>query len=129
MYNARYVLIGLAVFAVLFTMPFWANIGRASYTPPDLKYPDPAVAKQCVMPKQWMRAEHMQLLNDWRDAAVRDGNRVFVGQDGKQYQASLTNGCMKCHDDKKEFCDKCHNQLGVSPYCWTCHVEPVKGAK
>ena len=23
-----------------------------------------------------------------------------------------------------DFCDRCHNYLAVSPYCWDCHVDP-----
>jgi len=37
---------------------------------------------------------------------------------------------MKCHSNKKEFCDKCHNYMAVVPYCWSCHIAPKeeKGA-
>jgi hypothetical protein len=31
---------------------------------------------------------------------------------------------MKCHDNKEEFCDKCHLYAGVTPYCWDCHIDP-----
>jgi hypothetical protein len=72
----------------------------------------------------------MQILNDWRDAVVREDRRVYVSSTGKQYDMSLQNTCMKCHDDKEKFCDKCHVALSVDPYCWTCHIEPkAKGAK
>jgi hypothetical protein len=37
---------------------------------------------------------------------------------------SLQNSCMKCHSNKKEFCDKCHNYVAVKPYCWSCHIAP-----
>jgi hypothetical protein len=122
MYNGRYVLIGLGVFALVFTYPFWANLGRASYAPPDLKYPKNE--KECVLPKAEMRVKHMVILNEWRDWVVRDGQRDFVTSSGKSFRMSLTDGCMKCHDDKKEFCDKCHTPLAVSPYCWDCHIIP-----
>ncbi len=29
---------------------------------------------------------------------------------------SLQNGCMKCHSNKKKFCDECHNYMAVKPY-------------
>ena len=44
--------------------------------------------------------------------------------DHRRYYKSLSGTCMSCHDDKAGFCDKCHDYLGVQPYCWDCHVEP-----
>jgi hypothetical protein len=37
---------------------------------------------------------------------------------------SLQNGCMRCHSNKKKFCDECHNYMAVKPYCWDCHIQP-----
>ncbi|MGD8893899.1 MAG: menaquinol oxidoreductase, partial [Desulfobacterales bacterium] len=34
------------------------------------------------------------------------------------------NTCLDCHEEKAEFCDKCHNYASVSPYCWECHIDP-----
>ena len=48
-------------------------------------------------------------------------------KNGKVYWKSLTLTCMKCHDDKEKFCDKCHDSVAVTPYCWDCHVQPPKG--
>jgi hypothetical protein len=31
---------------------------------------------------------------------------------------------MDCHSNKKEFCDTCHDYSSVTPYCWSCHIEP-----
>jgi len=67
---------------------------------------------------------HMQMLNDWRDQAIRNGQRVYVATDGKEYVVSLQNTCMDCHNNKTKFCDQCHNYAGVTPYCWECHIEP-----
>ena len=47
-----------------------------------------------------------------------------MAANGKAYNMSLQNTCMKCHPNKSEFCDKCHNYTSVKPYCWDCHVEP-----
>ncbi len=33
----------------------------------------------------------------------------MVTVDGKQYKKSLMMGCLKCHTDKKKFCEQCHN--------------------
>ncbi len=126
MYNGKYVIPGIVVFVALFTLPFWFNLatGETKYEKPKLAYPSEAKAKECVETKEWMLAEHMQLLNDWRDEALREGNREFVASTGKKYVASLQNTCMNCHANKAEFCDKCHDTMSVDPYCWSCHLEP-----
>ncbi len=52
------------------------------------------------------------------------GKRIPVKVAGMEYQKSLTGTCMKCHANKADFCDTCHNYLGVSPTCWDCHNFP-----
>ena len=75
-----------------------------------------------------MITEHMKLLNDWRTEVVRYGKRMYVASDGKTYEMSLQNECMKCHSNKSQFCDQCHNYAGLQkdsdPYCWNCHIAP-----
>ncbi|WP_027187530.1 sulfate reduction electron transfer complex DsrMKJOP subunit DsrJ [Desulfovibrio cuneatus] len=122
MYNAKYIWPGIVIFIVLFSMPFWMNTGQEQYTRPQLALP--AGEKECVEPAEWMRANHMQLLNTWRDMALREEQRVYVSSSGKQWEVSLQNTCMKCHSNYVEFCDKCHVSNSVSPYCWDCHVLP-----
>lgn len=122
MYNAKYVIPGIIVFLAVFTFPFWANVGSASYVKPELKYP--ADATECIESKEFMQAEHMQMLNTWRDEVVRNGNRIYTASNGKEWNMSLQNTCMKCHANKEEFCDKCHDTNSVNPYCWDCHVAP-----
>lgn len=81
--------------------------------------------KQCIKPTEYMAANHMQILNDWRDQIVRDGeNRNFGAVDGVMYEKSLQHTCLKCHSNPKEFCDKCHSYASVHVYCWDCHVRP-----
>lgn len=128
MYNAGKIITGLVIFVFIFTLPLWWQAGKAAQVPkPEL----PKTEKMCVEDAEYMRTSHMQLLNDWRDAVVRDADRVYVGKDGKKYSMSLTNDCMKCHNDKKKFCDQCHDYLAVTPYCWDCHLTPeqVKESK
>lgn len=79
-------------------------------------------------PVEFMRAEHMYLLNEWRDQALRYENRTYVSSTGKKWTISLQNTCLKCHSNYEEFCDKCHVSNSVDPYCWTCHILP-KGNK
>ena len=126
-YNGGKILIGLIVFAALFASPFYLNRGKAT-AKPELKIDTPEIQKledkKCVEPKEFMRAEHMQILNNWRDAVVRNGDRNQIIISGQKYDKSLQNGCMKCHSNKKDFCDKCHNYVAVKPYCWDCHIAP-----
>ncbi|MBF0506215.1 MAG: sulfate reduction electron transfer complex DsrMKJOP subunit DsrJ [Nitrospirae bacterium] len=127
MYDSGKIITGLLVFVAIVSFPFVYSRGT-NIVKPEPKIDTPVIqqmaVKQCVQPRAFMRAEHMQLLNDWRDSVVRDGNRVYVGFGGKQYNMSLQNTCMHCHSNKKEFCDSCHNFMSVKPYCWDCHIAP-----
>lgn len=128
MYDGSKIIVGLALFVGVMTFPFWNNVGKAAYKTPELKLPPKSVATECIESREIMRDRHMQILNDWRDEALRNGNREYVSETNhKTYLISLQNSCMKCHDNKEEFCDKCHNSAAVSPYCWDCHIAPKKG--
>lgn len=132
MYNSGKVIIGIIIFVVLATLPFWVNMGKAA-AKPDPKIDTPVIEslaeKRCVEPKEFMKTEHMTLLNEWRDAALRDGKRLYVASDGKEYDINLQNTCMNCHSNKKKFCDECHNYAAVKPYCWDCHIAPKEDEK
>lgn len=122
MYDGGKIVPGLLVFLFLITSPAWYNVvtGRADYRPePQL----PSDQKECVKPAPYMKAFHMDLLNQWRDEVVRRGARVYGAVGGQTYDMSLSNTCLRCHANKAEFCDRCHNYVGVKPYCWDCHVE------
>ena len=127
MYNGKYIITGLVLFVGLLTMPFWLNMGKAAARP-DPKVDTPVIKqlkeKRCIESKEFMRTEHMQMLNDWRTWVVRDGTRGYISTDGTQFNMSLQNTCMGCHSNKSQFCDQCHDYLAVKPYCWTCHIEP-----
>ncbi len=125
MYNAKYIIPGIIIFVVICTVPFWFNLASPAYVRPELVLPKDQ--KECVEPVEFMREEHMQLLIDWRDKALREGLRSYTATNGKVWEISLQNTCMSCHNDKAKFCDACHNSNSVDPYCWDCHVEP-KGA-
>ena len=126
MYDSGKIIPGLVIFVALMTFPIWSSLGKAAPAPkPKL----PVHEKKCVEDKAFMRSTHMQLLNEWRDQALRKGNREYINKEGKRFWISLQNTCMKCHDDKAAFCDKCHTYATVKPYCWDCHLAPVKGNK
>lgn len=125
MYDANKVIAGIIVFLVFVTSPFWLNIGNSGAMP-QLELPQDKSLK-CVEDAKHMRANHMQLLDEWRVENIRHGERVLELPDGKKFSKSLStkdDSCLGCHKDKKKFCDRCHEYVGVNPYCFSCHVTP-----
>ncbi len=119
MYGKEKIIPALIIFVVVMTLPFWVQGGKASETPkPDI----PQGVGQCVEAGIDMKTSHMQILNTWRETVVREANRVHISEDGRKFSMSLTNECLRCHTDKTKFCDRCHNYMAVSPYCWDCHL-------
>ncbi|MBF0124523.1 MAG: hypothetical protein HQL60_04220 [Magnetococcales bacterium] len=105
---ALYRIILMAVVGVLClmdNMPVWA-MGAAV---PQLQ---PAQDKPCVRDPAWMRRNHPEFLRQKRDLTVREGVRVR--------NESLAR-CATCHQDRAQFCDRCHQYAGVDPNCFTCH--------
>lgn len=127
MYNKNAVIAGIVAFLVICSSPFWCGFSSDSYKKPEI-VTQKDKNKECVEDAAFMRAEHMQLLNEWRDQALRNGSRVYVNAKGKKFDISLQNTCLKCHNNYEDFCDKCHKTNNVEPYCWTCHILP-KGSK
>jgi len=126
MYDRKFIITAALVVLVLFTSPFW--LSTFGYKRPELQLPPNE--KECVESRDFMRAEHMQMLNEWRDQALRNEHRVYVAQNGKKWEISLQNTCLKCHNNTEKFCDACHISNSVYPYCWTCHIELAgKGGK
>lgn len=118
------IIAGLIIFVGFATAPFWLNAGKAAPTPEPELTPKAKEAKVCVESTEFMKTSHMQLLNTWRDAAVREDMRVYESSTGKEYDISLQNTCLNCHSNKDKFCDRCHNFVGVGQlYCWDCHIE------
>jgi hypothetical protein len=134
MHDRGRIVLGLLVFLALVTFPVWYNLvsGKES-RPPEIELPQDE--SRCVADREFMRAEHMQLLMDWRDEVVRNNQRIYTTADNRQFPMSLSGtartkdggSCMSCHANKDKFCDRCHDYLAVKPYCWECHVEPAGG--
>jgi hypothetical protein len=127
MYDKGKIIAGIIIFLVIMLSPFWYNAltGRAGYVPVLKVSTD---AKQCVEDVQYMRANHMDLLNYWKKIAVREGVRFYKNHEGKTYAISLTGTCIGCHSNKAQFCDRCHDYAGVKPICWDCHNVPQMNA-
>lgn len=129
--SKKWIVIGLIIFVGLFSSPFWYNVlfkmGKATAAPEVVLTEKAKAAKQCVMPTDYMRTEHMQLLDEWRLKVVRGAVREFTNPAGQTFNMSLSNTCLDCHSNKAEFCDRCHNYASVSPYCWDCHIDNPKG--
>lgn len=157
MYDKLKILPFLIIGVCLFLSPMWYDniFGKGTKAPEPVLTPKAKEAGQCVAPKAYIKAWHMQLLDAWRQEVVRDDQRYFntnenlwwdyslspklledwrrfvsnsdvqaPGKAGKTYYKSLQQTCMNCHSNKTEFCDQCHNYMGVNPYCWDCHIAP-----
>jgi hypothetical protein len=123
-YDKGKIFLGLAIFVALVASPFWYNpvFGNGAAVP----QPKPPAKEKgdCVLPKAEMRASHMQVIYDWRETVVRGEGRTVRLADGREMKMSLSNTCLGCHENKKEFCDTCHGYLAVKPFCWDCHFNP-----
>lgn len=121
------IITGLAVFVILALFPFWINLAGTDAAPDPKLLGQAKKQDKCVLEKYEMRADHMSLLDEWRDSVVRDADRLYTNTKGKEFHMSLSTGeqsCLGCHEDKSKFCDECHNYASVDPYCWDCHTDP-----
>lgn len=125
MYDGGKIIAGLAVFVGLVTAPVWYGLASGQRGErPELQRAV-GVGERCVESTEYMRSWHMDLLDSWRDSVVREGDRVYVASDGQKHNMSLTNSCLGCHAEPDKFCDRCHDYVGVKPYCWDCHQRPA----
>ena len=122
MFDKGKVILGILLFLALTSFPIWYNIATGTTDMPELE--KPVKGERCVAETEYMRASHMDLLNQWRDDVVRTGNRIHIAQDGTKYIKSLTQTCLDCHSNTEGFCDRCHSYMAVEPYCWDCHIIP-----
>jgi len=128
MNDKKKVIVGLIVLLIIGAFPVWYTLAfGGSGDRPELVYPEGLSEDEyhCVESVEFMRGNHMELLNQWRDAAVRQGERFYTSTEfGTEYEMSLTRTCMSCHTSRADFCTRCHDFADVDPYCWDCHLEP-----
>lgn len=126
------ILLGLAIFIIAVTFPFWYGAMKST-TAPVLSLDTPVINalqnKKCVEDTAFMRANHMKMLNAWRDEVVRENRREYAAGDGRKFEKSLTGTCLSCHSNKSSFCDRCHNYVGAKPSCYSCHIIPEEVKK
>lgn len=115
---------GIAVLVIAVTFPFWYGLVAGDATPPELFLPPDAT--ECIEETGYMTSDHMVLLNEWRDTAVREGEREYTSRSGETVLISLTGTCISCHGRKDEFCQRCHDYSNVTPDCWECHLAPER---
>ncbi len=123
------IIAGLIIFVAVITFPLWFNMGKAAPVPEPELTAKAKAAKECVRETRYMKAEHMQLLDEWRNSVVREGKRIYTNSSGKSFNMSLSNTCLDCHSNKAEFCDRCHTYASADPYCWDCHIDNPKENK
>ena len=126
--NKSYIITGLVIFVLAVLSPVWFNMITDTQAAPEPELLGKAkTEKKCVFEKYEMRANHMSLLDEWRDSVVRDADRMYTAANGHSFNMSLSTGensCLGCHEDKAKFCDSCHTYASVDPYCWECHTNP-----
>ena len=126
----QFVAAGLIVFVILFTFPVLLSLGKSvkATQPPALLQDEKAMQeladKLGVKDAAEFREKHKQILAQWKDAVVRDGQRIYVTKDGKEIPISLQNLA-----SQPQLCSTCHDYVGAEKLnCWTCHVEPKGGS-
>ncbi len=82
---------------------------------------------QCVEDTEYMRRNHMKVLNQHRDKTVIEGIRT---------EKHSLKGCVECHASEKtgsvakaqdDFCVSCHSYAAVKIDCFDCHSTKPKG--
>jgi hypothetical protein len=130
MKDKKIIIAGLVIFLIILFSPFLYNIfinaGKAQVAPEPVLTERAKAAKACVRSTEYMKAEHMKVLDVWRHAVVRNAERIYVNSKGQAFAMSLSNTCLDCHSNKTEFCDRCHDYASVRPYCWDCHIDNPK---
>jgi hypothetical protein len=129
MFDRGKVVLGIVIFLVVVLFPVWYGLASGPGEVPkmgDVK--QQTGAERCVRDLEWMRAEHMTLLDEWRDKVVREGLRDDPENPEGRREMSLTRTCLGCHTNYDNFCAKCHDYVGVEPYCWDCHHIVQKGS-
>ena len=74
------IVLGLVIFLVLVSFPIWYTATQRPVGLPARSWSTRQGETQCVESKEYMRAWHMDLLNEWRDSVVREGVRTYTSE-------------------------------------------------
>ena len=107
---------GLALFLFVATYAFWQE-GEAKKIRRQVAK---SASEECIESREYMRENHMLVLDEWRHSAVREGDRIHVTPDGREFEKNMST-CLGCHTGKQFFCYNCHQYASVKPNCWGCH--------
>ena len=94
MYDSGKIITGLVIFFILLLFPVWYQVGKASNIPDPQLTETAKKAGKCVEEKEFMKTQHMKMLDQWRNEVVRDGERYYTSTEGKMYNKSLQVTCL-----------------------------------
>lgn len=106
---------------VLFALLTWLGLAPVYAAAPKPVVEKAIKGEQCVEPTEYMRRNHMKVLDGHRDKTVHEGIRT------KQYSLKE---CINCHASQKtgsvtaakdNFCVSCHSYASVKIDCFDCH--------
>lgn len=87
--------------------------------------PPAVMGEHCVEPTDVMRRDHMQFLMHQRDdtvhAGIRGARHSLVGCIGCHAQVNADGAAIPV-DAEGQFCESCHDFVGVSIDCFGCHA-------
>ena len=72
--------------------------------------------RKCVEDTEYMTANHMDLLNQWRDAVVREGEKEYTSilrQEARDESHANLHGVPQ--PTRETFCNRCHDYANVEP--------------
>ena len=75
----------------------------------------PAESDGCVREGEYMRFHHMDLLKEIREDVIRRGDRS---------EGITLSGCGDCHENRANFCNRCHDAVTLPLDCFGCHYYP-----
>lgn len=123
--SKRLVIIALPALLLFAALYAFRLPGQAGPLPAPSARPAAVDSTKCIATREFMRANHMRVLYEWRNSSVRDGNRVHIASNGSRFDKSL-NTCLGCHSNNRLFCFNCHMYANVKPKCWNCHLSPME---
>lgn len=123
------IMFGLGAFLVVAAYPLWSAVAAEGNgdRPALERAVDRVDSTDCIEDTVFMKAHHHELLNDWRQAVIRDEEREYASTSGRTWEMSLTGTCLGCHASSEAFCTRCHDYADAKPTCFDCHVVPEGG--